>query len=396
MLRFADSSQRRVTLFYFLLFIGVGMTGGLLGPALPHFAAMTGSTMSEIAILFTFRALGNIGGGFITGMLMDRYAGHRVLMGMALMTAGGLLIAPYSPTLGMLAVMMFLLGFSEVSMNAGGNTLMLWSHRRSAAPFVSVLHFFFGLGNVLVPLVMLAAIVFTGQFRWTFWVVAFYLVLLTWPLSRLQSPSMPQTEGHPGVLPTKRRDNLLLGMFMLLFALYVGIEVTFAGWITAYGVLQDMPPEDAGLLVSLFWLMLSLGRLLAVPALRWWSPWKLLNASLGLGLITAIGLYGMVMPLPMAAVLFGLAASAFFPTLFSLANLSVAMTGRYTGMVFMAAGLGAMVVPSVAGPLLELAGAQALPLLLASMLLLLGAGLYCLRLRLSHGNPHTPHEGYQA
>lgn len=379
MLRFIDYRQRRVTFTYFLLFIGVGMTGGLLGPALPHLAAMTGSSMGQIAVLFTLRAIGNMAGAFITGLLMDRLDGHRVLIGMALLAAAGLFLAPLSPSLTILALVFFVLGFSEVSLNAGGNTLLLWSHREAAAPHVSALHFCFGVGNILVPPIMMGVIALSGQFQLTFWLIAGYLLLMIWPLQRHVSPTQARTAATNVDAPGKRRDGLLLGLFMLLFGLYVGLEITFAGWITSYGVLHEMAPEDAALLVSLFWITLSLGRLLAIPLLRRYSPWRVLYGCLGLGLVSTVALHSLWLPLPLTALLFGLAASAFFPTLFGLSNQVMRMTGRSTGLVFMSAGLGAMIVPSLTGPLFDLLGARAFPLLLAGLLGLLSAALQALR-----------------
>ncbi|MBD3896540.1 MFS transporter [Halomonas sp. ML-15] len=386
MLHFPSPHHRQVTLCYFLLFIGVGMTGGLLGPALPHLAAMTDSSMSQIAILFTARALGNMSGAFVTGLLMDRLNGHRVLIGMLLLTAAGLAVAPLSPTLWLLTGLFLLLGFSEVSLNAGTNTLLLWRHRDAAGPHVSALHFCFGLGNMLVPLVMVAVLAITGLFQWAFWVVAVYLLAMLWPLSRLSSPVKRTTEEDATPRAPKHRDPLLLALFMLLFALYVGAEITFAGWITAYGVLTGQSAERAALLVTLFWLALSAGRLLAIPLLRWSSPWAILIGCLLLGGGTTLALHAVWLPLWMGALLFGLAASAIFPTLFSLGNQVMDMNGRTTGLIFTAAGSGALLVPSLTGPLLDWAGAGAFPPLLGGMVVVLGMGLVALHLRLARLN----------
>ncbi|MCL7941847.1 MFS transporter [Halomonas sp. ATCH28] len=82
---------RRATHRYFLVMLAVGMGSGLLGPALPHLAAMTGSTMGQISVLFTARALGNMLGSLLSGRLVDRFPGHRVVAAMLLMALVGLL-----------------------------------------------------------------------------------------------------------------------------------------------------------------------------------------------------------------------------------------------------------------------------------------------------------------
>ncbi|WP_016916459.1 MFS transporter [Vreelandella stevensii] len=383
MLHFSSAYHRRLTWTYFGLFIAIGMTGGLLGPALPHLASASGSSMSQIAVLFTARAVGNMSGALVTGALMDRFNGHRVLLIMGVLTVAGLALAPLSPLLVLLALLFMLLGFSEVSLNAGGNTLLLWLHRDAAGPNVSALHFCFSVGNMLTPLVMVAALSLTGQFHWTFWVVGLCVAGMLWPLSRFASPTMPAPSSPSSSIGEhKHRDPLLLGIFMVLFALYVGIEVTFAGWVTAYGALSGVSGEQATLLATLFWLALSAGRLLAIPLLRWCAPWQVLVGCLAIGLSAAGGWHAGVLSLAPGALLFGLSASAFFPTLFALCNHTMVMRGRTTGAIFTAAGCGALIIPSLTGPLLDTAGPGAFPVLLASLWLLIGLGLCLLTLRL--------------
>ena len=383
MLHFPSTYHRRLTWTYFGLFIAIGMTGGLLGPALPHLAEVSGASMSQIAVLFTARAVGNMSGAMVTGLLMDRFNGHHVLVMMGMLAVAGLALAPLSPLLVLLTLLFMLLGFAEVSLNAGGNTLLLWLHRDAAGPNVSALHFCFSFGNMLTPLIMIAALSLTGQFHLTFWIVALSVAAMLWPLSRFASPTMPTVNPDPATLAAlKHRDPLLLGLFMLLFSIYVGIEITFAGWVTAYGALSGLTTEQAALLATLFWLALSAGRLLAIPLLRVCSPWQVLASCLALGLGASAGLHFNWLPLSLGALLFGLSASAFFPTLFALCNQAIVMRGRTTGAIFTAAGSGALIIPSLTGPLLDIAGARAFPMLLAALWLLIALGLCMLAFRL--------------
>ncbi|MCE8033768.1 MFS transporter [Billgrantia tianxiuensis] len=371
---------RRVTLTYFVAFIAIGMCVGLLGPALPHLAVMTGSGMGQIAILFTARALGTMLGSVFSGLLIDRFDGHRVLAAMLLLLAAGLAAVPFSQALALLTAVMFLLGLAEVSVNAGANTLLLWTHGPASPPWISALHFCFGLGNMLVPLVLVAVLHLQLSFAWAFWLVALYVVLLLLPLLRLPSPRPPDMSLGDRTAPPPQ-DGWRLAIFLLMFGLYVGMEVTFAGWITAYGVLSGMAPADAALLVTLFWLTLSAGRLLAIPLVRLLTPWMVLRGCLGLGLVSTLALHGQWLPLPLVALLFGLAASAVFPTLFGLSNQLMPANGRTTGWIFLASGIGGMALPSLTGPLLERAGTAAFPLLLVALIALLILGLILLRAR---------------
>ncbi|MCE8003157.1 MFS transporter [Billgrantia ethanolica] len=374
------SPQVRVTLSYFVTFIAIGMCTGLLGPALPHLAEMTGSSMGQIGILFTARALGTMLGSVLSGALIDRFDGHRVLVAMLLLMAAGLFAVPFSPALMLLTAVMFLLGMAEVSVNAGGNTLLLWNHGPASPPWVSALHFCFGLGNMLAPLVVVAVLYLQLSFAWAFWLVALYAVVLSVPLLRHSSPRPPDDTASDRPDPPPH-DGVRLAIFLAMFGLYVGLEITFAGWITAYGMLNGLAPGDAALMVTLFWLTLSAGRLLAIPLLRRLSPWKVLRGCLALGLFSALALHFLWLPLPLVALLFGLACSAIFPILFGLSHQLMTLNGRTTGWIFLASGTGGMTLPSLTGPLLERAGTGAFPLLLAALVGLLSLGLVALRAR---------------
>jgi len=372
---------RRVTYRYCLVMLAVGMSGGLLGPALPHLAAMADASMSQISILFTARALGNMLGSLLSGPLVDRFPGHRVLAVALLAMAMALTAVPFSDGLMLLTGVVFLLGLAEISANAGSNTLLLWANGQASPPWISALHFCFGLGNTLVPLLLVAALSVTGHFAWAFWGVALYALLLLWPITRLASPRAEATRTADVSRPPA--DAWRLALFLFLFALYVGMEITFAGWVTTYATLAGMPKEEAAVLATLFWVALSAGRLMAIPLLRRLSPWWVLGGSLAMACSSSLALQWNWLPLAGVALLFGLGTAAIFPTLFGLSSQLMTVSGRTTGLIFLAAGMGAMAVPSLTGPLLEGAGTKAFPLLLLTLIGLLALALLTLRARVA-------------
>ena len=67
------------TILYFLTFIFLGMVKPSLGPTLPDLEGQTGSTVSEISILFTAGAISNLFGAVVVGRLYDRFGGHLVM-----------------------------------------------------------------------------------------------------------------------------------------------------------------------------------------------------------------------------------------------------------------------------------------------------------------------------
>lgn len=374
-----QTSPWRPTITYFLMFIGIGMIGGILGPALPFLAEQSGSTMSQIAILFTARALGNMLGSVVSGYLLDNFKGHRVLVGMIAVAVVGMLLMPVSPLLVVMTVVIFFLGFAEVSMNAGGNVMTMWWHREKSGPFISTLHFCYGVGAMVVPLIIMVAVNNGVSVLWAFWLVAFYVVSVGIFLAPQRSPLSPANDGSDHV--DKAYDKVVFIGLLILFGLYVGMEMTFAGWITTYGVINGMSQGDAAFLVSIFWFSLSMGRLIAIPILRAGYFTTLLYSCLSLAIAMMLSLVFDWLNLYVLTFVFGLSLSAIFPTLFTLGNQLVSLNGKRTGMIFLAAGLGAMVAPTVIGPLIENFGTDALPLLLAGMLSMKAIGLALILLR---------------
>lgn len=366
------------TLSYFLMFIAIGMVSGILGPSLSHLAEQSGSTMSQIALLFTARALGIMCGAVITGRLLDRFDGHRIILIMILCTLLGMLLIPLSPLLLMMPVI-FVLGYTEVSMNVGGNLMLMRCYRERSGPYISALHFCFGLGAMTVPLLVVWSLNLSGTVIWSFWAVA--LLLLVVGLMLFPQPSPVSDEVQIAAADEKPVDLLLFPVLLLMFSLYVGIEMTYAGWIATYAALGGLSSSDSAFLVSVFWFSLSIGRLLAIPLLRTGRYMTILLGCFCLALLMIISLVAGGLSLFWVTLLFGLSMSAIFPTLFTLGSQLLRLNGKLTGLIFLSCGLGAMVAPSLTGPLIDAYGTGAMPLLLLGMMLTMMLGLMLLRWR---------------
>ena len=139
-----NRKQLTQTIAYYAVFIGIGLTVGVLGPTLAGLAENTDSNLSQMGLVFTVRAIGALLAALLGSRLYDRFPGHPVMAGMVLVMVLALGTIPIAPLLWLLALVSFVLGFSEVVVDVGGNTLLLWVHRTKSAPFMNGLHFFFG------------------------------------------------------------------------------------------------------------------------------------------------------------------------------------------------------------------------------------------------------------
>ncbi|NVK73835.1 MAG: MFS transporter [Oceanospirillaceae bacterium] len=357
------------TALYCAMFIAVGAVAGVLGPSLIYLADLIDASVAEISIVFSARAIGNILGALLAGRMFDRWQGHHYLILMLLLMIVGLLLVPFSTSLWMLVVLFFLLGGTEVSANAGGNMMMLWLHKEKVGSFVTILHLCHSAGAMLAPLILVFAQWATGQtYGAGYWMIALYTLLLPVFLWKQASPTFEVRANE--LLPTSKQNTTFIAFLTVIF-LYVGFEITIAGWISTYAVLSGEDQNTAAILVTWFFVSLSLGRLFSVLLLRFITPQQGIYSLLLVSFSGTLMLIFSDVSLVFISLWLGLGCSAFFPMLFSYANSIMALNGKRTGYVFVCCGLGALVAPSLTGPIIEAFSADAFPYLLLVLVLLL-------------------------
>lgn len=376
------------TIAYYAAFIGLGLISASLGPTLPGLAEQTRTDLGEISFLFTTRATGYMLGSLLGGRLYDRLRGHPV-MGLALLIMGvGMFLAPLMPLLWTLAVVLLIIGIGEGTVDVGGNTLLVWVHRGKVGPFMNGLHFFFGLGAFIAPIVIAWAMNATGGIRWGYWLLGLYVVpILIW-LLRLDSPR--HMDAEPGATTHPPVNWRLTGWIMFFMFLYVGAEVGVAGWLYTYAVALDMADAtSAAYLTSVFWGALTVGRLLAIPIAARFRPRNILLMDL-LGCIASVGLMVFVHDQAWAvwvgALGVGLCMASIFPTVIVWAERRIRMSGTVTSMFLVGASLGAMFLPWLIGQLFDAVG-PGITMITVLIDLVIALGVFLL-LMAAGGTPH--------
>ena len=142
------------TLAYFGVMISLGLASAALGPTLPSLAAQTGVTIGAVSVLFSARSLGYLCGSLLSGRLYDRLPGHPVIAAAALLLSAMLMLVPQVPLFWMLVGIAGGWGLAESGLDVGANTLLIWVHGSAVAPYMNALHFWFGLGAMLSPMIV--------------------------------------------------------------------------------------------------------------------------------------------------------------------------------------------------------------------------------------------------
>jgi FHS family Na+ dependent glucose MFS transporter 1 len=376
----------RDTVSYFYTFILIGLFVGVLGPTVPALSRQVDTSLGNMGFLFTARSAGFLVGALLLGRWFDRFDGHRVMLLGTLFVAVSLFLVPLSANFPMLLAVFVFMGASESSLDVGGNTLIARIHRDGVAPFMNGMHFFFGIGATLSPLIV-AEFLNRGLGIFEIYLVAGVLTASGMALlARRRAPAAPSVSANDSTLsPPKnllssvrigerKSDGMLLWLFALLFLFYTGAEVSFGGWLPSLVIRHGFGDEvEAGRVNALFFAVFTVARLVGIYVATLISPQKLLVIDLGIISVSLL----LILLLPLSPALFvvlscmiGAGMASVFPSAMSFANAVFGLTGRITSIIMIAAGLGLMVIPWLIGECLDAQGPSAAMMLLGVDVLL--------------------------
>jgi FHS family Na+ dependent glucose MFS transporter 1 len=354
-----DDYSHRIpsTIGYFAAFVALGLAEATLGPTLRGLATNIGASLREISFVFVARSLGYLLGAFLGGQLYDRVSGHWVMAAMLVTVALTMALSPVMPALWLLIAVLLVLGIAQSTLDVGGNTLLVWVHRRQVGPYMNGLHFFFGVGAFLAPVVVAQAKSITGDITWAYWVLALFIFPVALWMLRLPSPRWLTATDHSS---DGRINYGLVTLLAVFFSLFVGAEVSFGGWISTYTVALNLAAEtSADYLTSAYWGSLTVARLLSIPLAAHFRPRSILLADLlaGLASLSLILLWpGSITVLWLGTLGVGFALASIFPTTISLAERHLTVTGRVTSWFIVGGSIGSMFFPWLIGQMFEPVG----------------------------------------
>jgi FHS family Na+ dependent glucose MFS transporter 1 len=367
-----------VTIGYCAAFIALGLATAALGPTLPDLANNTRATLSQISYGFTATALGYLLGSFLGGRLYDRRPGNPLMGTMLLLIALSMALIPLIRELWVLIGLLLLLGMFEGALDVGGNTLLVWLHGEKVGPYMNALHFFFGVGAFLSPVVVARTLAASGGITWAYWTLALLIVPVAVAVLRLPSPSSSAATSAapdaPPAITARRTSALLVTLIAIFFFLYVGSETSFGGWIATYARASGLgDAATAAYLTSVFWGALTLGRLLSIPlAARLRPRTLLLGDLLGclLSVLVVIAWPGNPTALWIGTFGAGFSMASIFPTMISFAGRHMTTTGKTTAWFFVGGSSGGMLLPWLIGQWFESTGPRVTVFIVLASLLL--------------------------
>lgn len=345
-------NKTRQTIAYFSTFFLLGAVIASLGPTLPDLAENLGREVSELSLLFSTRSMGYLFGALLTGVMLERLSGHTYLAGGLLLTAALLATVPYLQTRVLLLGALFLIGLSLGSFDVSSNTLLAHVHGENSGPYLNAMYLSAGVGSTLIPL-------YLGAVSWKIGYISLGLLLLPLLGWMLLTPA-PELSREEGTADPLFEHFLILLLFSLLSFLYVGLEVSYGGWVFTYFQALSLGPDQAAYtLTAVFWIAITVGRLLAIFTALHIKPVLSIFLYLCGGLSSTLlillfqhqswaiwaGTGGI-----------GLSLAALFPTTFNYIQRTNRFSSRLNGIVWSIGSLGGILLPYLIGRGLRRAG----------------------------------------
>ena len=344
----------------------MGILNGALGPLLVEICRFYRLELADVGLPILFDGTGYLLGTVIVSFVWKIHRARFFLSFSSLALLFVLVgILPLHGRFGIFLVLLFLLGFSFGFLTVGLDALFSEIYQKNQAKYLNILHFFFGLGSFLGPLLTV------GILRWMDrWVMFYFLVgLCHLPLVMI----FPRKKSYrfTGDLSKKRSiedrvrlmdplNSFVFWVILLAMFLHLGIEVSFSAWVPLFLVnIRNLSVTTGSYAVSLFWLAFLIGRALyARLSHRIDLSLSLIIGAGGAALLTGVTFLGREPYLIfMCAGCAGLLLSCIYPNLLALGGgFFPRHVGFIMGTISASGGIGYMFFPWLIGPVSQYFG----------------------------------------
>lgn len=357
------TKPRNILILACSMFLVFGMFNAAIGPVLSELAEQTGSTLAAVGSVITFLFLGSLVTQLAAGPLTDRYGQKPLLLTSLVLVAVCLPAFINARSLPLMLTMVFFTGMGQGGLDLGANLIVSSAYPKNNTSVLNLLHFFFGLGAILGPVVVSLTLVTLGSGLIVHWfAAAVFLALgvIVFTMRETRPENKPGTGEQNATISNAKSVYLspILWLVCIMILVYVGVEYGSGSWASRYmASTTGLAIENGALVTSAYWAALTLGRLGGAALGRRVTRIRLLIAAVLVSLVGAGFLVlgrGVVSLSTIAFVLLGLSYGPIYPT---SVGVMVAVfphhQGKAVGLLTALGSIGGLSLPWVAGVLLE-------------------------------------------
>lgn len=382
-------------IFICIAFIGLGIPDSILGPAWPTMYKELGFNVSFANFITTVNFGCTVISSLLSGFFVKKFGTGIVTAVSTLLTALGLLGFALSNNIIIFCLLGIPMGLGAGAIDAVLNNYIA-SHYK--AIHMSFLHCFYGVGVLCSPLLMSFALSSSSGWRGGYQ-LAFYIQIGIAILMFLSIPLWVkiQKKGiHKIELSSKLKDktglkeavkNPLVRWGWLIFIGSVGLEFTCGIWVSTYlNEHLSFTPEKASLIVSLYYVGITVGRFISGIISTKIKPWTIISVGqvltlIGISMMFFGGAFAII-----SVLVIGLGNGPLFPNMTYLTpqNFGKENSQSIIGTQMAACNISIVVMPNVFGFLTEFIGVWLLPIFLLLCYFIMMLGTVVLRAKLKN------------
>jgi fucose permease len=354
---------RPLSLTAFGSFFLIGMVMGVTGPLIPALRADLNLGYGVAGLLFSAQSVGGLMVLLAGGWLVHRFGKKRLLFVGTVAFTAGLEVTAFAPDFTLVLAGNLLLGAGMSFLDIAISTLVIDANPKGKGTALGRLHFFFGAGAVVGPLLALVLLGVPQGWRWALGLAGLGPLAVAFVVPFLKVPPSPLATVAQK-LAVYRQPYLWWGALALF--VYCGVEWCVGAWFPSYWKLlpgaQGLDPAWA---TSAFWLTFSVGRILQGPWADRWGFERFLSLSMALTLVVVC--LWLAFPQPAAALvwvlLFGFLIAGQYPTFVAMISHRFPQaSGQVTSFLSIFASLGTFAWPPSVGAWADSQGIGILPL----------------------------------
>ncbi|MFN4293189.1 MAG: MFS transporter [Thermoflexales bacterium] len=340
-------------------FVSLGVSAALLGPALPTLAAKANTGLDRIGLIFVSMSLGYLTSAPIINTIGARMGARAMLVVSPLVVIGSMALLALGAHLNAFFVATYLLGLGQSGTQVAYNAMFgLQAEGGRASAVLNRLNAFFGVGALIGPLFVAASYTLINEATLAFWIAAAMALPLTlgalWARDGLRHSSPARATSPDGGAARRLLTSPAAWGLCVVMGLYVGCEVAFSGWATAFtSRMTGAGTAQAAVAVSIFWAALALSRYFTNIVVR-----RIPSVAL-IGLLFALAIVGLAVMLLagqvsaaawVGAFLVGVGFGPIYPTLIAIGIQRFPFAAQMIASVLTSTGaIGALFLPALIG-----------------------------------------------
>ena len=274
----------------YISFIGLGIPDSLFGTAWPAIYKEFGLPISCASFVSVTICCGTIVSSMLSARVIRRFGTNKVSAFSTALTAIALLGFSFSGNLPAMCLCAIPLGLGAGAIDTALNNYVALHY---SAAHMSLLHCFFGIGVTVSPFVL--SLVISGEAGWRGgYRIAFgiqlaitLLLSFTLPVWGKVHPKAERPEASSGKDLSLREVARIPGVKLMwcLFITSCAIECTCGNWASTFLVeYKHVPAEQAARIVMLYYVGMTLGRLLSGLLAARLDSWRIIKiGQIGLG-----------------------------------------------------------------------------------------------------------------